>query len=704
MNLSPRRNVRKLRPLRSKVTPIMTTTTTAAANSINTNTNDNDNNDGHDNEAEDKDHIVKNIDSVDVRDDYDNDYDYDAPAAADNDNIEAGKKGYVVDDNIGDGVDDDSYYGGGGGDDNDDDDDDDDDDNDVDDDDYDSIVDDKSALGNTQYCAVVDILKEKGIERHYLSLAGGQLKSAAIKYIMQRTALLLVWTYKSSENKDLPLMTKDVLLWFFELITVYYSLVETFLTEYLDGIRHFSPSTCINYICDIVKAVTWFVWFREERTQEFKIGGYDERGIVCLLQQLKKSLKPSLRKQRLANSLENMIADRRFPVGGIAKLQEYMIDDIQWAYSIDARFVARAKRMYNKFLSILVSALYVFSPQGRVGGIQDVRIQQYSELLHDGYTTSSNFKTVGKFLLQPITISSIVKKILVSYKTIRDLRSKSHSCHSDFFFITFLGQPHDRLGRLITLYFNSKNVNLHITTTSLRSLVESEASNLNRHGHISDGDFKLLQNINGHSEKTSEQYYIKQRAYDAVQSGNRIFKVIADKKALESSDSQLLQLNTYSTDLQNTSSSSNSVYTGASNTVLRGIQPSSSSSQFVSNPSDVEEEESSYNKRRRSNNLSEIQQSYVTEPETIFTTPIKLTSNHHSSIRSRTEVAGLGEFGGRSSMSEDINIHEQSDHQTEIIWGSKHPEINDTHRKRNSWTSAELDYIGALAEKLGNLG
>jgi hypothetical protein len=179
--------------------------------------------------------------------------------------------------------------------------------------------------------------------------------------------------------------------------------------------------------------------------------------------------------------------------------------------------------------------------------------------------------------------------------------------------------------------------------------------------------------------------------------------VIADKKALESSDSQLLQLSTYSTNLQNTSSSSNSVYTGTSNTVLRGIQTSSSNSQFVSNSSDVEEEESSY-KRQRSNNLSVIQQSDVPEPETIFTTPTKLTSNHHSSIRSRTEVAGRGEFGGRSTMSEDINIHEQSDHQTEIIWGSKHPEINDTHRKRNTWTSAELDYIGALAEKLGNLG
>jgi hypothetical protein len=227
-------------------------------------------------------------------------------------------------------------------------------------------------------------------------------------------------------------------------------------------------------------------------------------------------------------------------------------------------------------------------------------------------------------------------------------------------------------------------------------LVESEASNLNRHGHISDGDFKLLQNINGHSEKTSEQHYIKEKAYDAVQSGNRIFKVIADKKVMESSGSQLLQLFTSSPDLQNSSTSS------ASNTVLHGIQMHPSS-QFVSNLSDVEEEESSYNKRQRSSNMSKVH----SEPEKRFTTPIKLvttTSNQHLTIRSRTEEAGQGESGGRLFLSEDINIHEQLDHQSKIFWGSKHPEINDTCRKRNSWTSAELDYIGALAEKLGNHG
>ena len=115
---SPRSNVRKLRPLRSKLTPIMTTTTRiTTANSTNTNTNDNvDNNDGHYIEPVDKEHNVKNVDDIDVGDDYY--YDYDARAAADNDNIEAGKKGYVVDDDNddSDGGGGDDGGGGGGGD------------------------------------------------------------------------------------------------------------------------------------------------------------------------------------------------------------------------------------------------------------------------------------------------------------------------------------------------------------------------------------------------------------------------------------------------------------------------------------------------------------------------------------------------------------------------------------------------------------
>ena len=91
----------------------------------------------------------------------------------------------------------------------------------------------------------------------------------------------------------------------------------------------------------------------------------------------------------------------------------------------------------------------------------------------------------------------------------------------DRLFLTFEGLHNDQLGRLITQYFAPWS--LHITSTTIRSLVETEANILKKRGDISSTDFSSLQNIGGHSEKTSEEYYIKERTCDDIEAGKRIF-------------------------------------------------------------------------------------------------------------------------------------------------------------------------------------
>jgi hypothetical protein len=91
----------------------------------------------------------------------------------------------------------------------------------------------------------------------------------------------------------------------------------------------------------------------------------------------------------------------------------------------------------------------------------------------------------------------------------------------DRLFLTFEGLYNDQLGRLITQYFSPWS--LHITSTTIRSLVETEANILKKRGDISTTDFSSLQNIGGHSEKTSEEYYIKERTCDDIEAGKRIF-------------------------------------------------------------------------------------------------------------------------------------------------------------------------------------
>ena len=132
---------------------------------------------------------------------------------------------------------------------------------------------------------------------------------------------------------------------------------------------------------------------------------------------------------------------------------------------------------------------------------------------------------MGKFIQQPITVSNVVISVLSTY--VNDIRpaiqSKSNKRPNDMdrLFLTFEGLHNDHLGRLITQYFAPWS--LHITSTTIRSLVETEANILKKRGDISSTDFSSLQNIGGHSEKTSEEYYIKERTCDDIEAGKRIF-------------------------------------------------------------------------------------------------------------------------------------------------------------------------------------
>jgi hypothetical protein len=158
-------------------------------------------------------------------------------------------------------------------------------------------------------------------------------------------------------------------------------------------------------------------------------------------------------------------------------------------------------------------------------GIQDMRLNQYAALLQ-GYATSSNFKTVGSFLYQPVTISENTKDLLEVY--INKVRPKNSQ--SEFLFLTYHGDHNKRLGRLTTKYFSDK-IGLNITTTALRSLVATEAATLHKKGSITDEQFHSLHTITGHSDRIAKEYYIKESIYSNVYNGNQAFRKIKDSSS-----------------------------------------------------------------------------------------------------------------------------------------------------------------------------
>ena len=57
---------------------------------------------------------------------------------------------------------------------------------------------------------------------------------------------------------------------------------------------------------------------------------------------------------------------------------------------------------YNHMLGLVLAALYSFAPQGRIGGLATMQMNQVQRLIDEGFGFTANFKTSSKYGLQPI--------------------------------------------------------------------------------------------------------------------------------------------------------------------------------------------------------------------------------------------------------------------------------------------------------------
>ena len=154
---------------------------------------------------------------------------------------------------------------------------------------------------DVEHCEPVrTVLIDKGLIDHFNSNCGGKQKPGVIVYILRRTSQFLIWTYFYYHSSDLE--SHSVIPWYADLIECNYTLLERFVTLYLDEIRGLSASTCYNYLCDIAKSFKWFIWYRHNRCSENPVDGISAGGFNDLINQLRKNLKPAKQKQRVANT------------------------------------------------------------------------------------------------------------------------------------------------------------------------------------------------------------------------------------------------------------------------------------------------------------------------------------------------------------------------------------------------------------------
>ena len=115
--------------------------------------------------------------------------------------------------------------------------------------------------------------------------------------------------------------------------------------------------------------------------------------------------------------MEAMVAQQKLPPGDVISqlkyLQEIVLRKLPWA-----RLIARSPlvhKTYNKFVGLLASSLYLFSPQGRIGAIASLTWGDVDAMLSCGYVLSTTLKTRSKYGFQPVTLSDVSAELLRLY-------------------------------------------------------------------------------------------------------------------------------------------------------------------------------------------------------------------------------------------------------------------------------------------------
>lgn len=177
-----------------------------------------------------------------------------------------------------------------------------------------------------------------------------------------------------------------------------------------------APGTIRAYLLDIDRVVKYLV-----ETKGLHTGDMDAYTIIS------KKLKSELRKlenkrivQRIAStSVRELVRTGKCPESGIKGMQEAVLrvaNSTTWLRRLRNWMEYHQETYLNSFYELFFAAMYVFHPQGRVGGIHNMTIQNADDILRDELTMARNFKTSAIFVVQPVPASDpLIKRLLTCY-------------------------------------------------------------------------------------------------------------------------------------------------------------------------------------------------------------------------------------------------------------------------------------------------
>ena len=237
-------------------------------------------------------------------------------------------------------------------------------------------------------------------------------------------------------------------------------------------------------------------------------------------------------------SMASQVQTFKLPKDGFEGLQKIVSDCFDWASELSeiSSVFKIDSVIYKEYVGFLVAALYVLAPQGRIGGIQGLVLEDYDDFIKMGHTLSTTFKTKAKYAYQPVLSNEKINQLITTYitnfrpiavKNARDSIPRGKPFQPpDEFWLTFEGKHDDRLGRHMTQFFMKKG-HYHVTTTVIRSLLETTAHEAMKSGGISSQQRDAISNVGGHSSQVVNDYYLKHDRNSDAQQAKQAFNIMA---------------------------------------------------------------------------------------------------------------------------------------------------------------------------------
>lgn len=536
--------------------------------------------------------------------------------------------------------------------------------------------------------SVVYILGIIGLLEYYTTC----FDRTGVSRVIGRLAKFLIWSYNALHKRQLAPVQSVVLDWLGDILNNNYQLLGSY-GAYLTTHVFLAPKTVQNYMREIALSFEWLVLFAPGHIRQpmANLEGISKVAKITCRNQTKLE-----RNRRSDLTVQAYIRDKKIPPGGLAAMRSAVLQQVPWAKSATLGNVTEV--FYQRFMQLLVAAIYLDCPNGRVGGIKCLKKSQGEEAVQEGFSMSTEFKTASTYLLQPVILGGAAKEIMQLYLTnLRPQVSKTSPPHGDEpLWLTYHGKQHTQLGRLVTAFF-LRVMNIKTTTTTIRKLVETAMYNGVLKGTVTPLQQNSVRNVNGHSGPIVQRHYIlKDRIADVANARTAFAAILPEPAAAhacvpDNSDFDVgifedafgddFGIDNANIDMMPSASESSS-----------GSSSSNTSSSITSGS--MNSNHAYYNSGYGAGTTDgSINYSDGTSSNSTSYGASSVPSAHVSSTTSNA-IQGIPAL----SAQEMESIYALDEHEPELDWGIAHPDYK-SGKQRVKWTSAEKVYLAKWYEQ-----